>query len=213
MEWADIWKIVVTAVMSMGGVGVIIYGIINFSANKIAERLAKKYEFILDKKLEAYKSDLDKKNYISKARFDMEFSIYGEISAALLIAVESCFWLFPTCLDSSPQDQCKAEEFFTKRYTTAIDTVINLQRILGSKSPFISEELYNDFMKIKELLNIQVNMYSFCGPLQKMKGTLDKVAYNGEMEAFSRTDEITNKHKDIVIKMRKYFDTLEIREE
>jgi regulator of RNase E activity RraA len=28
MNWLDIWKIVVTAIMSLGGVGVIIYGII-----------------------------------------------------------------------------------------------------------------------------------------------------------------------------------------
>ena len=213
MNWSDIWKIVVTAMLSIGGASGLIFILIKFSAEKIAERLSKKYEYMLNEKLETYKSELDKKNYISKARFDLEFSIYGEISEALLIAVESCFWLFPSCLDSIPEDEDKAEEMYRKRYETAINNVVKLQRLLGSKSPFISEELYNDFMGIKKLLTLQVNMYAYCGALQKRKGIFNKTMADAESEAWLRTVEISNKHNDIIIKMRSYFELLEISKE
>ena len=54
MEWADIWKIVLCAVGSAGGIGTIIVLVIKFSANTIAERLSKKYEAKLQKELEKY---------------------------------------------------------------------------------------------------------------------------------------------------------------
>jgi hypothetical protein len=56
-------------------------------------------------------------------------------------------------------------------------------------------------------------MYSYCGPFQRNQSTFDSVKANREMEAYTRTDEITSKHKEVVIKMRSYFDSLEIREE
>ena len=209
MEWSDIWKIVVTAIMSLGGVGVVIYGIIKFSADKIAEGLSKKYELKLAKNLEFYKSELETKNHIIKTKFDKEFIIYGEISEALLFAMDACFWLFPTCLDKGFSNSDEAEIFYNKRYSAAHECVVKLQNILGVKAPFISEELYDDFLEIKKLLNIQVNMYDFCGPLQRDKPNFDKTKANAQLEAYTRADEITSKHKDIVFKMRNYLNSLE----
>ena len=182
MNWSDIWKIVGTTLISIGGISGIIFAVIKFSADKIADKLSKKYEFSLNEKLEMYKSHLDKKNYISKARFDLEFSIYGELAEALLISVEECFWLFPTCLDHIPQEEDKAEEIYKKRYETAVNSTVKLQRILGSKSPFISEKLYNDFMEIKQLLTTQVNMYTFCGPVGKKRGHIIKLWLKQKMK-------------------------------
>ena len=147
----EIIQTVSTSILSMGVVGVIIWVIIKFSANKIAENLSAKYEHKLNEKLEAYKCELDKKNYISKARFDLEFSIYGEISNILLEAVEDCFFLFPMQIDGGYGDKEKANEIYTERYKTAHSSVFKLQRIIGSKSPFISKELYSDFFEIEQL--------------------------------------------------------------
>ena len=210
MNWSEAWKIVVTGIISIGGASALIFAIVKFSAEKIADRLSRKYEYLLNEKLEAYKSELDKKNYISKARFDLEFSIYGEISEALLIAVEDCFWLFPVTMDKIPIDKDKAEEKYNKRYCDANNSVVKLQHILRSKAPFISEELYNDFMKVKEFLTIQVNMYPFCGPLEREKSTFNETKAKAEQEAWDRNEEIQKMHNEIVIKMRSYFEALEI---
>jgi len=57
----EIIQTVSTFIASMGIVGVIIWVIIKFSVDKIAENLLAKYENKLNEKLEAYKSELDKK--------------------------------------------------------------------------------------------------------------------------------------------------------
>ena len=209
MEWSDIWKIVVTSVTSLGGIGVIIYFIIRFSAEKIAERLEKKYELKLEKNLEIFKSELDTKSYISKAKFDKELNIYVEISESLLLAVDMCFWLFPTCIDKVYSDPELAKELYNKRYLSANESVIKLQNLLGSKAPFISEELYDDFLEIKKLLVIQINMYDFCGALQRDKFSFNETKSKEEMESWKRTEEISNKYKDIVKKMRNYLNKIE----
>lgn len=75
MSWDDIWKITLTIISSVGGIGVIICLIVKFASNTIADKLSKKYELIMNKELEDYKNKLDKKNYISKARFDKVLTI------------------------------------------------------------------------------------------------------------------------------------------
>ena len=69
----------------------------------------------------------------------------------------------------------------------------------------------NDFMSIKILLNAQVNMYKFCGPIEREKATYNDAKSKEEMDAYLRTEEISEKHMDVVIKMRHYFDSLEVR--
>ena len=205
----EIIKTASAIIVSTGIVGVIIMGIIKFSADKIAEKLSKKYEYKLIEKLEAYKSELEKKNYISKARFDLEFSIYGEISEKLLIAAEACFWLFPAQIESIYEDKIQ-NEIYNKRYQDAQTAIYELQRILGMKSPFISEDLYEIFFDYKKMLSNQKTAFEYFGPFGILKNSNDPV-HNKEMtEAYSRSAQILEKHKEIVKKMRVYFNSLEI---
>jgi hypothetical protein len=210
MDWFDVIKVISTATLSTGIVGIIIFNIIRFSADRIAEKLSKKYEFKLNEKLETYKGHLDKKYYISKMRFDLEFSIYAEIAEILLIAYEECYWLFPVCIDRIPQDNDKANELYKERYKKAKEILYKFQHVLGSKSPFISEELYNDFIEIKNIMSIQITAYEYFGPIGIHKNSTNETHIKEGSEAWARTNEITNKHNEIIIKMRKYFDTLEI---
>lgn len=76
MSWEDVWKIILCAISSAGGIGIVIIAIIKFSASRIAEKLSKKYEMKLQKELEKYKSGFDNKIYISKTKFDIEFDLY-----------------------------------------------------------------------------------------------------------------------------------------
>lgn len=79
MKWEDIWKIVVTVITSVGGIGAIITFIVKMCSNIIANKLSKKYELKLNKELEKYKAGVENKTYISKARFDREFSMYQDL--------------------------------------------------------------------------------------------------------------------------------------
>ncbi|MEG2014069.1 MAG: hypothetical protein RR063_12875, partial [Anaerovoracaceae bacterium] len=75
-----VWQTVFAIIGSVGGAGVIIAAVVKFSSDKIAERLSAKYQLKLDKELEAFKGRLDRKNYVSRVRFDAEFAIYRELS-------------------------------------------------------------------------------------------------------------------------------------
>lgn len=59
MSWADIWKIILAALASVGGVGGLIILVIKFSSNLIAERLSQKYQLSLQKELEKYKAGIE----------------------------------------------------------------------------------------------------------------------------------------------------------
>ena len=78
----DICKIVLGILTSVGGIGAIIIVIVKFSSNIIAKGLEEKYRLTLNKELEEYKSKLSNKTYISKTKFDTEFSIFRELSKA-----------------------------------------------------------------------------------------------------------------------------------
>lgn len=96
MSWADIWKIILAALASVGGVAGLIVLAIKFASNIIAERLSQKYELRLQKELEAFKSILTKKEYVSKARFDVEFKIYRELSQVFSEAIEGVHGIIPS---------------------------------------------------------------------------------------------------------------------
>ena len=78
--WDEIWKIIFGVVASVGGIGAVIVAAVKFSVNIIAKRLVEKYTLKMNKELEKYRGGLDNKIYISKTKFDTEFSIYRELS-------------------------------------------------------------------------------------------------------------------------------------
>ena len=66
MDASQIWTIVMACIVSAGGISGIVTIAIKFSANVIADRLSLKYENKLEKALERYKTELSKKEYVSK---------------------------------------------------------------------------------------------------------------------------------------------------
>lgn len=90
-----ILQIAIAVVLSAGGISGIILAVIKFSSNIIAERLSKKYEFKFNKELEKYKTHLDSKIYITKAKFDKEFELYQELSRNFFFMIEKVHALYP----------------------------------------------------------------------------------------------------------------------
>lgn len=83
-----VWEIVLAVVAGLGGIGVVFGAVIYFTSNFIAERLQKKYELKLNEKFEKYKADIDNKTYISKTKFDAEFSLYRSLSKSFFDMVK-----------------------------------------------------------------------------------------------------------------------------
>jgi len=114
-------------------------------------------------------------------------------------------------MDKIPEDNEKAKEIYNQRYQSALANVFKLQRIIGSKSPFISKELYSDFFEIKKLLSNQLTAYEYFGPIGIHCSSENSVHEDERLKAWKRTTEISDKHQMIIDKMRNYFDSLEIR--
>lgn len=89
------WNLVVAIMISFGGAGGIIWAVVKWCGDILADKLSQKYAHQLEGELEKYRVLLDKKKYIGNKRFDLEFSIYRELSGAIIDMTEAIYFCFP----------------------------------------------------------------------------------------------------------------------
>lgn len=145
MSFKDLLKIAILFIITSSSFGGVVFAIIKFCSNAIAERLSKKYDLKLQKEIERYKDSLDKTNYVSKIKFDFEIKVYKELFASLFNVKESVLLLFPTTDDSMPQDIDSQKEMWLDRYNTAVNNHNQYCELLSSNASFIPEEIYTGF--------------------------------------------------------------------
>lgn len=68
--------VIETLLSYIGGIGVVIIGIVKFSTSLMEKKMERKFE----KEKTLFQSKLDKQQYISRTRFDVEFNIYRNLS-------------------------------------------------------------------------------------------------------------------------------------
>lgn len=210
MSWDDIWKIIIGIIAGIGGIGAVIGFIIKFSSNIIADKLSKKYELQINKEIEYYKNKLDKKNYISKARFDKEFEIYQELSQKVLDMTFANYSLFPL-IDRLPLSEEKRIELFNKKYEEAVQTYNEANRAIKATAPFISEDIYQLFSELRDDCFKQVDDYAIfvLDPDHQEIRTELREDYK---ECWKRTKIISDKRDVIISKLRQYLSTLDVIE-
>ena len=208
----QIWQIVLAIIASIGGAGIIILGVVKFTSDMIAERLSKKYEIKMNKELEAFKAGINKKTYISRARFDAEFQIYRELSENVLTMIEATNWLFPHGLDVLPEDEKKQKEVYTKRYERAGEAIGTAQKSIRKNAPFIPDNFYQKFEEISKLCLQQYNMYTWCGALAHHTDGYSKAKAEAENACWERTDKIWKKRNELTAQLRDYLEKLDVLE-
>ncbi len=208
MGWNDVWKIVLTLLSSVGGIGVIICFLVKFSSNIIADQLSKKYELKINKDFEEYKNQLEKKNYISKSRFDKEFTIYQELSEKVLDMTFANNVLFPI-VDRVPPSEEERMKFFNERYTKAVQAYNEANRSIKANAPFISEDIYNLFSELRDDCCKQIDDYAVfvLEPDYKENRTEMREDYK---KCWERTNTISNKRDKIISELRKYLSTIDV---
>ena len=208
MSWADVGQIAVASIVSAGGIGAIIIGVVKFSANRIADMLFQKYEMKLQKELEKYKSGLDNKIYISKTKFDVEFNLYRQLSNAYFEMVRTITIMIPAGYATYPADPNERKEYETKLYETASKATFVAQDILNSNIPFIPEEIYEKYEEIRKLCCEQLGVF-------EERWDVLYIAPQKEKETFSRDDykrsrEIRDKFKLLNMDVRNYLAKLDV---
>lgn len=155
MSWNDVWKICLSVLLNLGGFVGILTLIIPFSANIIADRLSKKYQLKMNKEFESYKNNLDKKTYISKARFDKEFEIHQELSEKVLTMVFN----FAELVRTIRFDQEDDKEVIEKLLQAAVESYNKANRATRTYAPFMSEKIYKSFIQLGDKCRSQLNYH------------------------------------------------------
>lgn len=209
-------QIVGGIIVAFGGASAIVGAAVKWSANIIADRLSSKYEIKLNKELESYKAHLDKKIYVSRARFDAEFQIYKDISEKILSMVECTYWLFPKGLDRIPLDEEERKKIYLDRYKDAVDAASLAQKAIRANAPFIPERFYTEFEELSVLCVTQCNMYTWFGALGQInRNTAHETdrRIENEEKCCTRTEEILQKRESVMKSLREYLQKLEVTEE
>lgn len=142
-------------IASFGGIGAIIVAIVKITGDILAERLAKRYEHQLVLDREQYKKQLEKKNYISKVKFDSEFAIYREMSEATMNMVFKSDVLI-NLIDILPEDTNEQKKLFQKRSFEATDAYNDANRCLMRNAPFIPEKIFKQFSSLRDKCLLQL---------------------------------------------------------
>lgn len=206
-----IWKTVLAIIGSVGGAGAIICFVVKFASDIIADKLSQKYEWKLNKELEMYKAGLDKKTYISRTRFDMEFSIYSKLSETFFSLVSETYWLFPTGLEHIPFDDEDYQSYLLKRTQKASEAISEAGKALGANAPFIPAEFYESFSEIRKLCVLQYSVYLWYGPTGNHRSDTEEYL-KLETECCERTKVILAKIEQVTIQLREYLEKLEVVE-
>ena len=153
----------------------------------------------------------EKKLYISKTRFDLEISIYKELSEKFLEMIYKVAMLFPRGIY---QESANFEEKIENRkanHSRAIKTFLDAHQALMKYAPFIPEMFYEEFNKILELCKIQINLYpEFM--LQKQDRDYGKELLKEERDCWKRTETIMTQSDDLTKKLREYLNSLDVKE-
>lgn len=156
MTWADIGQIIVTAMVSAGGVGFIGSCAVKVCVKHIADALAKKYEAKLAQETERYKSELLKNEYVTKQFFDVQLEIYRNLNSKFFQAFASVNQVAPmgtVRVSSDPDEQAERRK---EQIETAYQNCVEAQFALKENSAFISPDIYLKFQVILQLLQDQV---------------------------------------------------------
>ena len=206
MNWAKIAEIALTCITSVGGIGAIIVWVIKSVSDTIADRLSKKYQLQLDKEKEKYRTELSKKEYVSKTRFDTEFAIYRELTAAFSQLITDISILIPSGYVEVPADEKERQEADQKHYTEANNSAVKAQSALYSNEAFIPKQFCDAYQEFLKLSRLQLFAYT----------RRFNVTYHGEdkthftSEEYKRTREIQQKWDEFVQTIRDYLSSLDV---
>lgn len=171
MDWESAWKIVGTAVMSVGGAGAIIAAVTKYAANHLSEKMLKKYDAKLSKDLEQYKHELEletekyrKKsenlNFVTQKQYDTEHSAYQALFDNIVKFSRCTSALYPVFEPAYANEEEKRERN-RQKYNAYVDAYNEFSYILEKYAPFIPETHYDMFVEIRDMAREIGCMYDF----------------------------------------------------
>lgn len=215
MNMVQIGTLAVACIVSAGGIGGIVIAVIRFSSSIIADRLSSKYEYKLKKALEQQKTELSKKEFISKTRFETAFRMYQELCERNLTMVY-CAGQAVVVLRGIACFKDEIEDFIEHFCNCLNDAELMTKRY----APFIDENLYKNYLLLhKESSEIFQLMKAWkqyhLG--EEFCCRISDALYQDKSEveqAITEKQKCLSDHSDSILKqLRDYLNTLEVIEE
>lgn len=165
------WKIVGTAVLSVGGAGAIIAAVSKFAANHLSEKMLKKYDAKLSKDLEQYKHELELEtekyrkrsenlNFVTQKQYDTEHAAYQALFDNIVKFSRCTSALYPVFEPAYANEEEKRERN-RQKYNSYVDAYNEFSYILEKNAPFIPEAHYDMFVEIRDMAREIGCMYDF----------------------------------------------------
>ena len=201
-------SIVTACIVSAGGIGGIVIAVVKFSSDMIASRLSAKYESKLQKEMEKFKTELNKKEYVSKARFDTELGIYRELSQTFCTMVKDISVMIPAGFSWRPAGEEAQKKYEDNCYEVATDSVVKAQDALYANAAFIPQQFFESFEEILKLCKQQLNVFAFRYNVLSLETEKEKRSLS--MEDYKRTEEINKKWIEHINRIREYLASLDV---
>lgn len=201
-------SIVAACIVSAGGIGGIVIAVVKFSSDMIASRLSAKYESKLQKEMEKFKTELNKKEYVSKARFDTELGIYRELSQTFCTMVKDISVMIPAGVSWMPAGEEAQKKYEDNCYEVATDSVVKAQDALYANAAFIPQQFFESFEEILKLCKQQLNVFAFRYNVLSLETEKEKRSLS--MEDYKRTEEINKKWIEHINRIREYLASLDV---
>ena len=212
------------ALKQMGGVAILTV-IMTFITHKINVRFEKRIEHKYDQKLEelkveldkqreSHKSMLEKRNYVSKTRFDTEFSIVKELMMSCKTMIDAVYFLFPNrnaepLYDQGEKWSKQHQDYWVKAATATRDFGV----LMEGNSAFISKEIYEEFKKIESECRTNILCYMYRNENDPLNNGVSQEKREYEIKkAYERTWEIEQKMTAIADMLRQHFQDMDIQE-
>lgn len=210
MTWDSVLKIITATLASVGGISAVIVLAVKYSADFIAKRLEERYSLKLSKELEKYKSCIESKTYISKAKFDTEFALYRELSKAFCDAVKAVSIMIPAGLAFYPADKEVRKKVEEQHYDEALKASVVAQDTLRSNIPFIPKNIYDLYSDILADCMTQLRAFEERWNASFVGHKLEKSTL--KPEDYQRTKTILDKFDSLNEQVREYISGLDILE-
>lgn len=215
MNWDDVWKLILAVLSSVGGIGAIIVFIVKMCSNMIADKLSKKYELKLNKELEKYKAGIENKTYISKARFDREFSMYQDLCEKNITMVYDMGAAVVITRGGQYPNVNSVHDFVNLAAQHIDDAEITNKRY----APFIAKDIFESYKELGEQAFSIILLLDLWDRFQTENHTT--INYNGK--AYTKNtakNEIEDRQKiisklsdDTLDKLRDYLSSLDTLED
>ncbi len=205
----NVGAIVTGIMLSVGTASGIIYAIVKWCSEVMADKLSQKYAKQLSEELEKYKAKLDKRKYISNKKFEVELSIYRDLVKAIVDMTEAAYLLFPA-LDYLPPNKDEERKVLIDRYNRSIDKYNSASEILFKNAPFINESIYQKCLELRNDCREHIhyaNIFRIVPDADKNRSQMSEKYH----ECWRVSDEvIVEKRTQFITELRKYLDSLEV---